>query len=119
MHFWAQVPYSSISECLDRAETRLTCVCVLHKVGPVHYSRDLQVLFSAKTTLKLGLMVLFTHLKIILLQYFQFPVFSNKWYLNRPFVSIIISSVSNSTPPFAPRYLPILKKKNCLSDLII
>ena len=33
--------------------------------------------FFAKTTLKLGLMALFTHLKIILLQYFQFLVFSN------------------------------------------
>ena len=31
---------------------------------------DLQVLFLAKTTLKLGLTTLFTHLKIILLQYF-------------------------------------------------
>ena len=33
--------------------------------------------FLAKTTLKLGLMALFTHLKIILLQYFQFSVFNN------------------------------------------
>ena len=33
--------------------------------------------FLAKTTLKLGLMALFTHLKIILLQYFQFSIFSN------------------------------------------
>ena len=39
--------------------------------------------FSAKITLKLGLMALFTHLKIILLQCFQFSVFSNKRYSNR------------------------------------
>ena len=45
-------------------------------VGPVHYSWDLQLLFSAKTTLKLGLMALFTHLKIILLQCFQFSAIS-------------------------------------------
>ena len=44
----------------------------------VHCSRDLQILFSTKTTLKLGLIVLFTHLKIILLQYFQFSVFSSQ-----------------------------------------
>ena len=45
-------------------------------VGPMHCSRDLQVLFSAKTTLKLGPTTLFTHLKIILLQYFQFSAIS-------------------------------------------
>ena len=39
-------------------------------------SWDMQVLFSGKTTLKLGLMKLFTHLKIILLQYFQFSAIS-------------------------------------------
>ena len=33
-------------------------------------------------------MVLFTHLKIILLQYFQFSVFSNKWYPNRPLIDL-------------------------------
>ena len=36
-------------------------------VGPVHCSRDPQVLFSTKFSLKLGPTVLFTHLKIILL----------------------------------------------------
>ena len=39
-------------------------------------SRDLQVRNSAKTTLKLGPTVLFTHLKIVLLQYFQFSTIS-------------------------------------------
>ena len=34
-------------------------------------------------------MALFTHLKIILLQYFQFSIFSNKWYSNRLQVSFL------------------------------
>ena len=46
-------------------------------VGLVHCLWDLQVLFSTKTTLKLGPTALFTHLKIILLQCFQFSVISN------------------------------------------
>ena len=40
--------------------------------------------FSRKITLKLGLTVLFAYLKIILLQYFQFSISSNKRYPNRP-----------------------------------
>ena len=54
------------------------CVCALYAfcMGPVRCSRDPQVLFSAKTTLKLGLTTLFTHLKIILLQCFQFSAIS-------------------------------------------
>ena len=42
----------------------------------------------------MGLTVLFTHLKIILLQYFQFSVFSfsnNKFNPNRPILSLISS----------------------------
>ena len=47
-------------------------------VGLLHCSRDPQVLFFIeKTTLKLGPMVLFTHLKIILLQCFQFSAMSD------------------------------------------
>ena len=41
-------------------------------LGSMYCSWDLQLLFLAKTTIKLGLMTLFTHLKIILLQWFQF-----------------------------------------------
>ena len=37
-----------------------------------------------ETRLKLSLMTLFIHLKIIFLQYFQFPIFNNKWYSNKP-----------------------------------
>ena len=50
----------------------------------MHYSRDPQIFFKEKKTLKLGPTVLFTHLKIILLQCFQFSVFDNKQYPNRP-----------------------------------
>ena len=42
----------------------------------VYCPQDPQVLFLAKTTSKLDSTALFTHLKIILLQYFQFSVFS-------------------------------------------
>ena len=50
-------------------------VCIwalgISTVGPVHYSRDPQTFFfPLKLSLKMGLTVLFTHLKIILLQYF-------------------------------------------------
>ena len=50
-------------------------------VSLIHCSRNPQV---ATTTIKLGPTALFTHLKIILLQCFQFLVFSNKRYPNRP-----------------------------------
>ena len=46
-------------------------------VGLVHCSRDLQVQISVNFSLKLGSMALFTHLKIILLQCFQFSVISD------------------------------------------
>ena len=57
----------------------LECFSVrLHfSVGHMHCSQDLQVLLSPKITLKLDPTVLFTHLKIILLQYFQFSVISS------------------------------------------
>ena len=41
-------------------------------VCPMQCSRDLQVRISANSSLKLGSTALFTHLKIILLQCFQF-----------------------------------------------
>ena len=48
-------------------------VCIF-SVGLVHYSWDSQVQILANFSLKLGLTVLFTYLKIILLQCFQFSV---------------------------------------------
>ena len=41
-------------------------------MGPVHCLWNPQIWISANFSLKLGLTVLFTYLKIILLQYFQF-----------------------------------------------
>jgi len=45
-------------------------------VGPTYSARDLQVQNSIIFSLKLDLTALFTHLSIILLQYFQFLVIS-------------------------------------------
>ena len=59
------------------------CLRLAFLVDLVYYSQDPQVLFSTKFSLKLDLMTLLTHSKIILLQCFQFSVFSNKRYLNR------------------------------------
>ena len=70
--------------------TRIVHAHRLHCAGDiVHCSRDLHPLYSEKI-LKMGLTELFIHLKIILLQYFQFSVFSfqqNKLYSNEPKVS--------------------------------
>ena len=48
----------------------LTKMCL--SVSPVHYSQDPQTFFLTKHSLKMDLTALFTHLKIILLQCFQF-----------------------------------------------
>ena len=53
------------------------CLCFFFCVGLMHYSRDPQIRILANFSLKLGPTVLFTHLKIILLQYFQFSVISS------------------------------------------
>ena len=55
-------------------------------VGPAHCLQDPQILYSKKKkkTLRLGSTILFTHLKIILLQFFSFQ--QNKQYLNTPIV---------------------------------
>ena len=42
--------------------------------------------FSAKKFLKLRLTILFIYFKIILLQYLQFSIFSNKWYPNKLYI---------------------------------
>ena len=48
-------------------------LCLAEKMmGPVHCSCNLQIFFSSKTTLKPSPTTLFTYLKIILLQCFQF-----------------------------------------------
>ena len=48
----------------------------IFSVGPMHYLQDPQVQKNENVKLKLGLTVLFIHLKIILLQSFQFSVIS-------------------------------------------
>ena len=50
----------------------------------VHWTR--KYFFPIKNNFKIELITLFTHLKIILLQCFQFSIFNNKQYLNRPLV---------------------------------
>ena len=71
-----------LSERLDRAE-------MIFQLRPTFFTGSRELLtgpastFSAKTTLKLSPTVLFTHLKIILLQCFQFSIFNNKQYPNR------------------------------------
>jgi len=65
-----------ISESLDATKFGFVSMFVIKTVGLVHCSQDPQVLFSPKTTLKLGPTTLFTHLKNILLQYFQFSTIS-------------------------------------------
>ena len=73
-----------LSECLDTAE-------MIFQLRPASVSGShalftglINLFFSAKLLLKMGLTVLLTHLKIILLQCFQFLIFSNKRYTNTP-----------------------------------
>ena len=61
------------SERLDAAEFFFSCVQSL-AVGPMHETH--KPLFSIKLSLKIDLTTLFTHLKIILVQCFQFLVIS-------------------------------------------
>ena len=63
-------------------------LCLAFFLGPVYYSQDLQVQISANVKLKVDFTTLFTHLKIILLQCFQFLVFNNKRYSNRPYMCV-------------------------------
>ena len=73
---------SYLSVSLDRA------LFMSKSVGPVHCSRDLQILFSAKIFIKTGSYRTIHTFK----NYFVtvFSVFSNKWYLNRPLISFKI-----------------------------
>ena len=57
---------------LDSNVFALLSASAFPRVGPMHYSRDPQVSFSANITSNLSPTALFTNLKIILLQYFQF-----------------------------------------------
>ena len=50
-------------------------------VGPVYYSRDLQISLFNNFLLKMGLTILFIYLNIILLQCFQFSIFIKISYI--------------------------------------
>ena len=65
----------------------------------MYYSRIMHALLMHLKILKMGLTILFTYLKIILLQCFQFS--NNKFNPNGPIVSII------------------MKKKYCVFTLIV
>ena len=91
---WARLnrspPLAHVLSWLVCLSVRLECTenvrsyVLLNKVGPMYYLQDLQLIFSSKKILKLGPTILFTYLKIILLQFYQFSIFNNKRYLNRP-----------------------------------
>ena len=66
---WIQTQPKKITVSLDGNMLHILCVCVFF-LGLVYYSRDPQIRNLVKSTLKLGYTVLFTHLKIILLQCF-------------------------------------------------
>ena len=78
------------------------CVCAsgfIFCVGPVHFSQDLHVRILAIFFLILDFTVLFTHLNLFCYSIFsfQFLVFRNKRYPNRPRVSIEVDYVNNLT----------------------
>ena len=94
---WSQIRVSGLGRdtlcvSLDSGRLYVLHVCVF-VLGPVYYSQNPQVQNLIKTTLKLGPTALFTHLKIILLQYFQLSIFNNKWYPNRPIVQFIANLI--------------------------
>ena len=73
-----------LRESLDIVEIVCVCVCIFCKfcalfMGPASTK-------FCKINFKTGSTILFTYLKIILLQYFQFSIFSNKRYPNRPYI---------------------------------
>ena len=61
---------------LDFTEKEKKIAFDIFSVGSMHCSQDPQVRKNANVKLKLDPTVLFTHLKIILLQYFKFSVIS-------------------------------------------
>ena len=59
-------------------------VSMFFSVSPVHCSQNLQIRKNVNLTLKLGSTALFTSIKIILIQCFQFLVLYNERYPNKP-----------------------------------
>ena len=89
------VSKQTLSTRLGTNEKPTYCICVsfflffihtflwllVFPVGLVHCSRDPQTFFLTKFSLKMSLTALFTHLKINLLQCFQFSVLSKISYI--------------------------------------
>ena len=67
----------------------------------VHYLQTNKFHFSITLSLKIGPTVLLTHLKIILLQYFQFSIFSNNRYLNKPYIYFFFFLQSSMLVPIS------------------
>ena len=68
---------STISLCSGSSFCAFSSYTFLLCESNTLFTRLTNIFFLAKTTLKLGLTALFTHLKIILLQYFQFSIISD------------------------------------------
>ena len=73
---WTQLPVGPVDCARDPHHFQRPHIgpAIALPVGPVYYSRDPQSQFSATFSLKIGPTILFTYLKIILLQCFQFSV---------------------------------------------
>ena len=98
---------------LDRAKKCFQLYCAFFSGFCALFMGPVSTLFSKKKTLKLGPTILFTHLKIILLQCFQFSVFNNKQYLNRLFIFISFLQCQPNkenchSSPISSLFLPIL-----------
>ena len=81
---WGWQSNLNLSVSLGSAFCTIQCVCVSFLWVHGHCSWDPQLRKNANLTLKLGPMTLFTHLKIILLQCFQFSVFNfQQWPISK------------------------------------
>ena len=69
--------YETYRLSLDCTKKEKKFVFNVFIVDPVHCLRDSQVQKNTNIKLKLGLTAVFTHLKTILLQYFQFSIINS------------------------------------------
>ena len=89
---------------LDVAEILLMVRCIFLWISCIVH-RTRKSLIYAKFSLKPSLTILFTHLKIILLQY---SVFSNKRYPNKPLFFLLVHIYSYTFFNFFTFPLPLL-----------
>ena len=88
---WTQLPVGPVHYAWDPHHFQRPHIgpAMALSMGPMHYSWDPQISLFSNFSLKMGLTILFTHFKIILLQCFQFSIFSfnkNKLYPNGPLI---------------------------------